>query len=595
MNARQHPRCRCGRYHHESVVTAAVLLVVGLVVVKWLAGSNWSEGPSLWSWEGALGAAFVCLSVLGLVIGLILVAFLVFSAWFLFDLAKAPTPAARKAVINDFCLFAFLCLSAVLMLLLLLPVLVLFVPLWLIALGVEGVAWYRRTRTEKRLAALRTMAQGGGTGANAGHLQQAVKLLGNRDEGVRQQALQTAACLLRANPSLAASASARARIRQALREQIGFLRALEESGAAAPLPALVTLGAKVGAGTIEKRISPATSDPARLARWLFEAKDDARPQEVQVSIGYDCGPLPSQVERGKFLALYLFVACTDLKRFQALARQPARDPNAAYGLLIRGDRVEVHYPGQACGRRLDYVFPLPSGLSEANLAEFLRQLQLLNLGMLLASAEESYRSCFPGEAPPGMDARTRAIAHAYRGFERKLVALLRRHDAHRDPDQVYPLEPADHAERQAALRTHRLEECLYPRYGWVVPLYGEDTSWDRLLPVLRAVEAMMLHQGSVEGQAVTRGQAFIRAVRLLGYETAAAIEEALARPDAQAPAATFLDPFIDAGHEAATTAYLRAMTRAIQKGEVSREALPDPTTFRTASAYYRVEEAGVPA
>src|SRR5262249_53858382 len=159
----------------------------------------------------------------------------------------------------------------------------------------------------------------------------------------------------------------------------------------------------------EKRISPATSDPGVLAGWLHAQRDEAVPQEVQVSIGYDTGPLPAQLERGKFLALYLFIAGTDLKRFQALTHKPARDPNAAFGLLIRGDRVEVLYPGQASGKRLDYVFTLPGQLSENNLAEFLRQLQLLNFGMLVAAVEESHRAFFPGEAPPGLDDRARAV------------------------------------------------------------------------------------------------------------------------------------------------------------------------------------------
>src|SRR5262249_38084205 len=142
--------------------------------------------------------------------------------------------------------------------------------------------------------------------------------------------------------------------------------------------------------------------------------------------------------------------------------------------------------------------------------------------------EESYRAAFPGEAPPGMDDHMRAVAQVYRTFERRLVALLRQHDRHRDPEMVYALDPADHRERQASLRAHRLEECLYPRYCWVVPLYGEDTSWDALLAPLRAVEGLLLHQGPVDGQATTRGLAFIHAVRLLGYRTATAIDEALA-------------------------------------------------------------------
>jgi hypothetical protein len=128
----------------------------------------------------------------------------------------------------------------------------------------------------------------------------------------------------------------------------------------------------------------------------------------------------------------------------------------------------------------------------------------------------------------------------------------------------------------------------------VVPLYGEDTSWERLLPALRAVEAMVLHQGSVEDRTVTRGLAFIQSVRLLGYRTGLAIEEALTDPNPAPPATLLLDPFIDPDNQADTTRYLRAMAKAIQEGQVSLDALPDATTFRNASAYYRIAEAEVP-
>jgi hypothetical protein len=316
--------------------------------------------------------------------------------------------------------------------------------------------------------------------------------------------------------------------------------------------------------------------------------------EVQVSVGYDTGPLPFQEERGRFLALYLFVTSTDLGRFQALTRRPARDPNAAYGLLIRGDRVDVMYPGQCSGRRLDYVFSYPGRMSEASLAEFLRQFQLLNLGMLLASAEESYRACLPGEVPPWMDGRARAVAQAYRRFERRLVGWLRRHDGFREPGMIYALDAADHRERREAFRGHRLEECLYPQYPWVVPLYGEDASWDRLLPLLRGVEGMMLHQGPGDDATLTRGASFIRGLRLLGYHDAGAIDELLAAPEPATPGALLLDPFIDAESEAATRQYLTTMSRGIQSGEVTWDALPDAATFRSASAYYRGEDAEVP-
>src|SRR4029077_7724077 len=131
-------------------------------------------------------------------------------------------------------------------------------------------------------------------------------------------------------------------------------------------------------------------------------------------VGYDTGALPFLAERGRFVALYLFIATTDLARFQALVPRPARDPNPAFGLLIRGDVVEVRFPGQARGHRLDYVFPLPSRLSTTNLAGLFRDLQLLNLGLLVACVEDACRVLLPGAAPSWLDARRRALAARYR-------------------------------------------------------------------------------------------------------------------------------------------------------------------------------------
>jgi hypothetical protein len=586
-------RVRSGRFHQESTALLVMLLVLGLVALRWLNGAP-VETPK--AWDGAGTVVSAVLYFLGLVVGLALLTFAVLFALVLIDLTYARTPAARRAIVHDFFIFTLLCFGAVVLLLVLLPLLIVLVPIWLVALGFEAFSWVRRVRLEKKLARLRQFVHEGATRSTASHLRQAVKLLGSRDDSIRQQALHTVSCLLRGNPGLAVAAvTCRSPIELALHEQLGFARALREGGRQASLPSLVTLGAKVGAGTAEKRISPATSDPGVLAGWLFSQRDPDAPQEVQVSIGYDTGPLPAQLERGKFLALYLFIVSTDLKRFQALAHKPPRDPNAAFGLLIRGDRVEVLYPGQASGKRLDYVFTLPAHLTENNLAEFLRQLQLLNFGMLLAAWEESYRAFFPGETPLGLDERARGVAQVYRGFERRFVALLRQYDTYRDPERIYRLDAGDHRERQAAFQDHHLEDCLYPRYPWVVPLYGEDTSWERLLPSLRGIEAMMLHQGSVEDRTVTRGLAFIQAVRLLGYRTAGAVEEALTESNPTLPATLLLDPFIDPDNEPDTTRYLRAMAKAVQEGEMSLDALPDATTFRTASAYYGIAEAEVSA
>ncbi len=459
-------------------------------------------------------------------------------------------------------------------------------------LAKQTAARYRQHRTEKKLERLRPILHSAADFATADRLRRVVPLLVDRDPGVRQHAFAASFCLLRAAPDLADLARAhRAALEKALLLEPGFAIALQEADGRFPLPQLVTLGAKVGAGSAEKRIAPVTSDPLVLARWAHAHSSPDKHQELQLSIGYDSSVLPYLAERGKFIALYLFLVSTDLNRFQSLTRRPARDPNAAFGLLIRGDVVEVRYPGQSRGRRLDYVFPLPARLSTPSLAGFLHGLQLLNLGLLLATVEDVCGAFFPGDPPPWFDARARACARLYRQFERRLVALLRRFDRHRAPRCIHRLVAADHAERVRAFRAYRLEECLYPQYPWVVPLYGKDAHWDRLLPPLRAVEGMLLHQGEVEGTSVTCGLHFVHRARLLGYQVTTAMEEALAAPRPYALEVP-PDPFIDPGEEAATRHYLKRVGRAIQTGKARPEDLPAPATFRKAALYYRVEHAG---
>jgi hypothetical protein len=178
------------------------------------------------------------------------------------------------------------------------------------------------------------------------------------------------------------------------------------------------------------------------------------------------------------------------------------------------------------------------------------------------------------------------VGALYRGFERDFVALLRRYDRSRDPEAIHALVPSDHAERQRAFLDYRLEECLYPQYSWVVPLYDPDTRWDRLLEPLRAVEGMMLHQGEAEDGG-TVGSAFIRDVRRLGYECARSIEQALAG-ECAVPAVP-PDPFLDPAEVDATRHYLRRVSNAVAHGEARAEDVPDPAAFRGAARYYEIE------
>lgn len=457
---------------------------------------------------------------------------------------------------------------------------------------------YRQRKTQAKLTTLQALLHNASNPApNA--LPWVLRQLNDPLEIVRRRALAATYVLLRSHPHFQLTPTQRQDIERTLLSNPGFCCTLAQAPAELDLLAHVTLGAKLGAGSAEKRIAPVTSDPNFLVSWIQQYRQlEANEQqhlEVQISIGYDTGILPSQEERSRFLGLYLYIATTDLQYFQALLPRPPRDPNAAYGLVIRGDLVETRYPGQARGHRLDYVFPLPTRLSPTNLAGLFRQIQLLNLGMLLAYAAETARVLYP-EWPFWIDGRRRKIARIYRDFERKLVALLRRFDAYRDPERVHRLHSGDHAIRMEALQTYRLEECLYPQYRWVVPLYDPDTRWDRLLQPLRAIEAMLLHQGDVEGRDATRGADFIHQTRHLGDETARAIEEALAQPATDAvPTTPPLDPFIDPGEEAATRHYLTRMTHALLAGEAHLEDLPAPTTFQQAARYYGIHEKSLAA
>ncbi|MFO0928769.1 MAG: hypothetical protein U0736_17410 [Gemmataceae bacterium] len=454
----------------------------------------------------------------------------------------------------------------------------------------QTAARYQAWRVGTKLAHLEALTTRAQARATAGELSAVLRCLLDTNDGIRHRALSTSFILLRASPALA-TGSTRVLLERALLQTPGFAWTLAETPLDADLRERVTLGAKLGAGTTEKRLMPVTSNPEELARWVEACPRHGPNPEIQVSVGYDTGPLPSLLDRARFLALYLFISTTDLSRFQGLLRRPPRDPNAAYGLLIRGDVVEVRYPGQCRGHRLDYVFPLPTRLSTANLAGLFREIQLLNLGLLVASATDAGRVLLGGDLPSWVDSRRAAIGRMWRGFERKLVALLRRYDRYREPRHLHRLIATDDLERVQAFEQYRLEECLYPQYSWVVPLYDPDTRWDRLLAPLRGVEGMLLHQGEVDGFDVTRGTDFIHQMRRLGYRTASAIEAALAgdpvpRSDAMLPP----DPFIDPAEEEATQHYLRRVSMAIARGETTAEELPDPTTFRQALAYYDIGE-----
>ncbi|MFO0878496.1 MAG: hypothetical protein U0840_14245 [Gemmataceae bacterium] len=535
MNARSQAHLRLARYHHEFSMILGIIVVIAIAGIR-MVGSD-PNGETRPLWDRALASFLGLMQCFGLVIGI---------SFVLASIEILKQTAAR----------------------------------------------YQCRRIENKLARLDPILHDGLAQATPSNLVRVLRLLRDPHENVRRQAIAAAFTLLRARPALINQVVSVPSLEEAVLEGVSFAQALAATPLTEDLLARVTLGAKLGAGTAEKRLAPVTSIPATLAHWVHLHRPQGGSAEIQVSIGYDTGHLPSLVERSRFLALYFYICTTDHKRFQALLRRPPRDPNAAFGLVIRGDIVEVRAPGQARGHRLDYVFPLPVHLSEANLVGFFHQIQILNLGLLVACAEDACRVLLPGKIPAWLDARRLALGRVYREFERRFVALLRAHDRYRDPSRIHRLNPGDHAERVQAFECYRLEECLYPQYKWVVPLYDPDIRWERLLVPLRGVEAMLLHQGEVEGRDHTRGVEFLHQVRRLGYESAGSLEQVLqgASPESFNHGCPG-DPFIDPTWKDATMQYLAGVSRAIARKECSLEQLPDPVTFRQAAAYYSIEGA----
>lgn len=429
------------------------------------------------------------------------------------------------------------------------------------------------------------------------------------DRGARRHTPDIAARLSDTDPSVRAAAAAALmsgrcrwsgidRYRSALRplaHQLGadtpltpFIRAVVEQRGRDSLQ-LVTLGAKIGAGTPAKRTAPPTTDAAALAGWLCAERDGMagsvqRPApsvEVQLSVGWDPG------ECARTIALYLFIATTRLQCFQALNQRPARDPGAAFGILIRGAVVAELVPGQCTSKRLDFIFQLGQDESHAQVSATVTQFQLLCLGMLAAHGlADAERKRPESDFLPFMDERIAGAAWEYRRFERSLVRKLRDHDPYRTRADVPDRVPAADAMRSAACATP-LEVCLYPTCQWIVPLHGgPDTLWPKLVTHLRAVEAAMVnqrpspHSEADDRTVYTRGDRFITEVRELGEVHAGRIRDIVAGRGAIA-ATPARDPFIDMApsYVAHTRRYLINMTGALRTNRLTRQQLPDQREF----------------
>src|SRR5262245_38804808 len=174
-------RPRPGHCHHEYALM--LVLIVGVCVGAFV----WFSHQDLdgWVWEGGSALVWACLSFLLFVVLLAALTFVIFFWLFVIDLVRARTPGARGVLVHDFRVFTvlfFACVFLLLVLVLALPLLLLCIPVWLVALTLEGVETLRRARTARRLARLRHLGKGGRGPAAAANLRFTVRLLGDRDD-----------------------------------------------------------------------------------------------------------------------------------------------------------------------------------------------------------------------------------------------------------------------------------------------------------------------------------------------------------------------------------------------------------------------------
>jgi len=312
--------------------------------------------------------------------------------------------------------------------------------------------------------------------------------------------------------------------------------------------------------------------------------------ELQLSVGFDTG-YSKYSDRGKFVALALYVLSTDDNNFQALDHIPQteRDSGAAFGLLIRGINVQNVRPHQKEKHRLDYVFPVSYKMKEENLNRLISILKFLNLGLLLTTAQDEWQDLYGSqEQPPAWTPQKEAIAHAYRKFEREIVRLLRRYDNYRNPEDIYNTGDAkDHAERTHAFLNFRLEQALEPNRKWVTDLEKfdskKDQNWEELLPYLRGVEGMILNNKYAEEENGARGVVFVREVRGLLVDVAGQIEDIVTGKQVQNAGSSekaSKDPFIDSGNPEETREYAERMAEVVKAGQIPQKYLPDWNAVR---------------
>jgi hypothetical protein len=158
-----------------------------------------------------------------------------------------------------------------------------------------------------------------------------------------------------------------------------------------------------------------------------------------------------------------------------------------------------------------------------------------------------------------------AIIQSYEDFEQQLVRILRKYSALADPEAIYeiPQKQRENQKRKEALSKYLLEECLWPDKEWLVDLDTKDQSWPKLLPYLRAIEAMILHREAKEDQKPL-GDQFLKEIHHLVFDKATDIKFILEgkKDISSISLAEERDPFLDySNYPYFTSRYLETLKR----------------------------------
>ncbi len=442
--------------------------------------------------------------------------------------------------------------------------------------------------------------------------------LKDKDPKIREEALITLNDLVITNPSLRNLEVYKAEketVKDTLLSYLNFIKPVIETPRAL-IDKLVTLEVGIVSLDGQKETRFATSNILKLVDWVIQNRTGRGMEHLRVIVNYDTGSFVSQVERGRFIALFLYLenSARSPTFFSLGPVSPNADPHESYGHFFQRYRIGGE-------RNLSYLFRLSTAVVETEetleskeslrtrVYDRLEQVQLLNLGLLLASAEDSYKVFFPGESPFGNDVKLKLIAQLYRAFERRFVSFLREYNRFRNPDSILSLKeaPQIYQERRKAFENYFLEEALFPFYSWLYPV---KDSQDRLLPLFRAIEGMELQDDlsktlwDIESNFVV-GREFVERSAEIGDEFQRAMKRILSNKlltsneftseflEAFDDAAKFFDPFMDTRtteNKMATLHYLEKVVEGLNQKLISPAELPVPFfNYRMAHEVLRQE------